>query len=307
MKKVNSSWRWWRGWRAGIGVPMAVDRTRLRIPHLGFLWRRTILPLGIVAFLVLSAVVLPPAASKEEQKDTEGGSNPGVDPNVVKALDQMGAYLRTLTAFDVESTNSTDEVLENGQKVQFDGTVQLQVRRPNKLHAEVKTDRKHREFFYDGQTFTVFGRRVNYYASVPAPPTLRELLAILAQRYGIEVPLADLILWGTQGDRTSRLTSAIDLGPSTIRGAECEQYALREEGVDWQVWIQKGETPLPRKLVITTTSIPSQPQYVTVMNWNLTPKLDEATFSFSPPEGAMRIVLQTADGKVARQSERRGK
>ena len=166
---------------------------------------------------------------------------------MVKALDKMGAYLRTLTAFEVESTNSTDEVLDTGQKVQFDGTARLQVRRPDKLHAEVKTDRKHREFFYDGKTFTLFGRRVNYYATVPAPPTLRELVIELAERYGIEPPLADLFFWGSEDDRHSDLRSAIDLGPSTIGGTECEQYALREEGVDWQIWIQKGDTPLAAK------------------------------------------------------------
>ena len=256
--------------------------------------------------LLLSAVLLPQVASSGQQDNAGGGSNPTVDPNVVKALDKMGAYLRTLTAFDIQATNSTDEVLDNGQKVQFDGTVHLQVRRPDKLHAEIKNDRKHREFFYDGKTFTLFGRRVNYYAAVPAPPTLRELAIELAERYGIETPLADLFLWGSEGNRASDLRSAIDLGPSTIGGTECEQYALREEGVDWQIWIQKGDTPLPRKLVITTTSDPAQPQYVVVMNWNTTARFDDATFSFSPPEGAMRIVLQTADGKVAPQSQRRG-
>ncbi len=265
--------------------------------------RYSIIPLGILVLLVLSAVVLPPAASQDQPGTAGGGSNPGVDPNVVKALDKMGAYLRTLTAFEVESTNSTDEVLDTGQKVQFDGTAHLQVRRPNKLHVEVKTDRKHREFFYDGKTFTLFGRRVNYYATVPAPPTLRELAIELAKRYGIEPPLADLFFWGSEDNRASDLRSAIDLGPSTIGGTECEQYALREEGVDWQVWIQKGDTPLPRKLVITTTSDPAQPQYVSVLKWNLTPKLEDAIFRFTPPQGAMRIVLQTADGKVAPQSQ----
>jgi hypothetical protein len=267
-------------------------------------WRQTI-PLGILVLLAVSAVWLP-AASQDPQGSTGGGSSLGVDPNVVKALDRMGAYLRTLTAFDVEATTSTDEVLDTGQKVQFDGTAQLQVRRPDKLHAEVKTDRKHREFFYDGKTFTVFGRQVDYYATVPAPPTLRELVTVLAQRYGIAIPLADLFFWGAEDERAANLRSAIDLGPATVAGTECEQYALRQEGVDWQVWIQKGDSPLPRKLVITTTSDPAQPQYVSVLKWNLNPKLSDATFSFSPPQGAMRIVLQTADGKVAPQSKGQG-
>jgi hypothetical protein len=265
--------------------------------------RYSVLPLGILVLLLLSAVLLLPAASSGQPEKAGGGSNPGVDPNVVAALDKMGAYLRTLTAIDVESTYSTDEVLETGQKVQFDGTARLQARKPDKLHAEVKTDRKHREFFYDGKTFTLFGRRVNYYATVPAPPTLRELFLALAQDYGIEVPLVDLFFWGAQGEHPTDLRSAMDLGPSTIGGTECEQYALRQEGVDWQIWIQKGDSPLPRKLVITTTSDPAQPQHVSYLHWNLTPKLDDTLFGFSPPQGAMRIVLQTTNGQVAQQAQ----
>jgi hypothetical protein len=260
-----------------------------------------------LVFLLLAAGSLSRSQDQNQaastQTQTPPRKPPGIDPNVVKALDKMGAYLRTLTAFEVESAASLDEVLETGQKVQFDGTARLQVRRPNRLHAEVKTDRKHREFFYDGETFTLFGRRVNYYASVPAPSTLRELAVELAERYGIEVPLTDLFLWGTEDNRAADLRSALDLGPGTVAGTECEHFALREEGIDWQVWIQKGDTPLPRKLVITTTSDPAQPQYVSVLKWNLTPKLDEAAFSFSPPPGAMRIVLQSAGGQVAQQAQ----
>jgi hypothetical protein len=45
--------------------------------------------------------------------------------------------------------------------------------------------------------------------------------------------------------------------------------------------------------VITTTSEPSQPQYVAVLKWDLAPKLDDKTFTFVPPKGAQKIELAT--------------
>jgi hypothetical protein len=60
---------------------------------------------------------------------------------------------------------------------------------------------------------------------------------------------------------------------------------------------------LPRKLIVTTTSEPAEPQYSSVLKWNLNPKFADATFNFSPPRGAMRIVLQTANGQVGQQAK----
>jgi hypothetical protein len=61
---------------------------------------------------------------------------------------------------------------------------------------------------------------------------------------------------------------------------------------DFQVWIEAGARPLPRKLVITTLSDPTQPQHSMLLTWTLNPKLDEAEFKFTPPPGAQRIVFE---------------
>jgi len=81
----------------------------------------------------------------------------------------------------------------------------------------------------------------------------------------VEVPLVDLFYWGSERNRTSDVTSAIDVGPSQVNDVTCEHFAFRQDGVDWQVWIQRGDFPLPRKLIITTTSDDARPQFSSVM------------------------------------------
>src|SRR4029079_2431519 len=105
---------------------------------------------------------------------------------------KMGAYLRTLKAFQVRSDTSRDEVLDNGQSVAYDGIVDMLVQRPDRLRAEVTSDRQQRDYFYDGKSFTFGARRVNYYATVPAPPTIAQLADRLEEQYSLEMPLADL-------------------------------------------------------------------------------------------------------------------
>ena len=49
--------------------------------------------------------------------------------------------------------------------------------------------------------------------------------------------------------------------------------------------------PLPRKLVITNRGDEARPQSVTIMDWNLKPAFNEATFRFTPPKGATKIEI----------------
>jgi len=223
------------------------------------------------------------------------GGTQTVDKDAVAALDKMGAYLRSLKAFQVKATTSRDEVLDNGQKVQFASTQDVLVQRPNKFRGELSSDEKHRMFFYDGKTFTLYADRPGYYASVPAPSTLGELSDRLETKYDIELPLSDLFLWGTDKAHGGAITSAVDVGPSEVEGTSVEQYAFRQNGMDWQVWIQQGEYALPRKLVITTTTDDSRPDYSAVFDWNLAPSFNDAAFTFDPPSDAKRIVLKETD------------
>ena len=92
--------------------------------------------------------------------------------------------------------------------------------------------RKDREYFYNGRSFTINAPRTGYYATVRAPATIARLVNDLSARFGIQLPLADLFYWGTPRARTDLITSAIDVGPSTIDGVATEQYALRQPGLD---------------------------------------------------------------------------
>jgi hypothetical protein len=133
---------------------------------------------------------------------------------------------------------------------------------------------------------------------VPAPATIKEVAQVLNDRYGIELPALDLFAWGTDQVDTSRIRAADFLGVVMIDGRPTDHFALRQEGFDWQVWVEHGRTPLPRKLVIVTTSDPARPQHAIQMRWNLAPKFAAGTFDFKPPAGSQRIAIRQVDGTV---------
>jgi hypothetical protein len=242
---------------------------------------------AVLAALALATVAVPAVAQTP-------ATSAAVDPAAVKALTDMAAYLRNLKAFQVESATTTDEVEDDGQLIQHTAKVNFVVQIPNKLLVNASGDRNERSFIYDGRTFTMFARRIGYYATVPAPPTLRELDDALSDNYGIDLPLADLFRFGSPNWKGADIKAAMDVGPSEVDGITCEHYAFRQDEVDWQVWIQKGDYPLPRKLVITTTTDAARPQHTATFTWNLAPSFNEESFTFVPPSGAHKIVLTPA-------------
>jgi hypothetical protein len=221
-----------------------------------------------------------------DQKNTD------IDPAAMAALDKMGTFLRTLTVFQVKAAETKDDVWDNGQAIQTSQVIDLLAARPNRFRAQIKSDDTDAFFLYNGKDFTVYGHLVNYYATVPAPPTIGELIEKIDEKYGIDMPLVDLFMWGSaQSSAAQAVTSAIDIGPGSIEGTTCEQYAFRQEGLDWQIWIQLGAYPLPRKLILTTTDEEARPRFTQILTWNLAPSFNDEAFTFDPPKDAQRIAI----------------
>jgi hypothetical protein len=244
---------------------------------------------------MLTALAIALALMAVSTEAQQPASTPTVDPDAVARLDSMAAYLRALKTFQVEAATTTEGVLEDGQKVQFASVVNALARMPDRLRITLNSDRRDRLYLYDGKEFTMFAQRANYYATAPAPPTIGKLADELDERYGIGLPLEDLFRWGAPQEKAAiskeAITSAMFVGPSEIGGVTCGQYAFRQDGLDWQVWIQMGDHPLPRKLVLTTLTDEARPQYTAIFTWNLAPSFNEAAFKFVPPSGAGRAAL----------------
>jgi hypothetical protein len=237
------------------------------------------------------AVALAVGTTAGAMAQTSAAGSADIDPDAMAALQKMGEYMRTLRAFQVHCDTVREDVLTDGQKVSFHGKVDLLVSRPDRLREDIKGDLHQRLYLYNGKNVTIWAGLLGYYTTVPAPPTLRELADRLADKYGIELPLEDLFYWGTDQSKVSAITAATDIGPGDVEGVTCGHYIFRQPGVDWQIWIQLGDYPLPRKFIITTMTDEARPQYSNTMTWNLAPSFNDAAFQFDPPPGSHKISI----------------
>jgi hypothetical protein len=217
-------------------------------------------------------------------------TKPVVDPSADKLLKRMGDYLAEAPFFSVNAEIWQDVQTGSGQQIQAGRTVDLQVRRPDRFHAEVHSARRNRGLFYDGKSITLLNRVQNFYGSVPAPATLDQALDTASERFGIEMPLEDLIVSDPYQSAMQKIVSGRDIGPVTVLGTPCEHLAFSLGSVDWQIWIEDGMKPIPRKIVITYKDEEGTPEYTAIFsNWDFQTKLSDFLFTFEPPPGAAKI------------------
>jgi hypothetical protein len=245
--------------------------------------------LACCAGLLLAA----PDIAAERHRAAAPAEAEKIDPDAMAALDKMGAELRSHQTFELKSDVTNEDVLADGQKLQYQGTVEMQARRPDRFKIEASSDLRDRVIYYDGKKVTVFSPRLGYYASFDAPPTIRETLQQASDKYGIEIPLSDMFAWGTDPSMTARIKSAFLVRPEHINGQLCNHYAFRGEKADFQIWIQQNGPALPCKLVITNRSDASMPQYTSVMHWSFPDSIPDNVFAFEAPSNAKKIMLAT--------------
>jgi hypothetical protein len=216
-----------------------------------------------------------------------------VDPHADELLKRMGDYLGQAQFFSVSAEVWQDVQLASGQRVQAGRTIELQVRRPNRLRAEVHSTRRNRELVYDGKAITLFNRAQNFYGTAHASGSLDEAMDVACERFGITMPLEDFVRSDPHKDLVQKATSGVDIGPVTVLGVPCEHLAFTQDNIDWQIWIESGARPVPRKFVITYKDEADSPQYTAIFaDWDFTTKLPDFVFQFEPPAGAAKIKVK---------------
>ena len=248
--------------------------------------------------LALSLLVLSLASARLQAQTAPAASAAAarpaavaVDPAAIQALKDLGAHLVTLKRFQVSNALTGERVLADGQKLQHSATATLDVVRPNMLRAVMVSARAERELIFDGKTVTLWTPAQKYYSTVPFTGTLGELSNRLEEKFGVEIPLSDLFVWGTPAASFDKIESAMMAGQDFIGKDLCDHYAFRQGKLDWQIWITVGSKPLPRKIVISNRVDEERPQSVSLIDWNLKPGFANSVFKFTPPKGATAVEL----------------
>ena len=220
-------------------------------------------------------------------------------PDPAALLQEMSSYLASLEAFELQANVAFDDVPLPDTKVLYSGSMEVHLRRPDRLHVTYRDDLTARELWLDGSTVTVLAPTENLWAAAKAEPSIDATLSMLAADYDLSIPLDDLLVSDPHSTLTANVKADRYVGLHDVNGVPCHHLIFGQETINWQVWIEAGPRPLVRKAVITYKTLPMAPQFaVVITGWNLNPVLSDAHFQPEIPEDAGRIeILATEEAK----------
>jgi hypothetical protein len=237
----------------------------------------------------------PPAAAGK------GSARPRqVDARADELMRKMSQLLARTPRLALEADETFDEVYAAAPRVQFTNLRRMAVVRPDHFAADASGDTLNRASWYDGKTLTALDKDNNTYMKLESPGTVDSTLDKVADLYDVVIPLSDFVYSDPYATLMEGVVYGEYLGIHQAAGVPCHHLAFSQQEVDWQIWIDAGELPLPRKLLISYSEEPGVPQYTaTVRRWSLDPKFGDDLFVFEAPEGAKQVPLPPARNAAA--------
>jgi hypothetical protein len=234
-------------------------------------------------------VPAPPAPeAKAPAPQAQPAKAQDIDPKQV--VRQMCDYLKSLKEFSFKGEVTDDHTFSAGNKLQFAFDLEGYVKRPDKIRLNAKGDLQNKEFFYDGKAITIYDTVKKVYATAAMPPTIDEALAKANSDYGIRLIAAQLAKTNLFEEITKGVKDQVYVGEGTVFGVKCQHVAFDKEKTVVQLWVEASDKPVLRKAVLTYKDVDFSPQWTLYLTeWNVSPKLADNLFAFSPPQGAEKI------------------
>jgi hypothetical protein len=212
----------------------------------------------------------------------------------IAALRRMSEFLATRRALRFEAEIHYDAIQESGQKIEFGSHRRIAIKRPNQARVEVTHREGTRELItFDGERLSAVVPTSHAFASIEFAGSFVDALDHLVDEYGFASPVSDLLRADLADDVEARAIAGRRIGAVTIDGTICEHLAFSAEHVDFQLFIARGEKPIPLRLVIDYHAEEGSPQFRTMLrDWELEPDLPDSSFRIVPPAGAQRVPFE---------------
>ena len=211
---------------------------------------------------------------------------------ILKAMtDYTGAQKSISATFDSDIEVITPAL----QKIQFTSSGQIKLNRPDKLRIRRTGGYADVELVFDGKTLSLYGNNAKSYVQADAAGSVDEVIDTLQAHTGAAMPGTDLLLTHSYDELMANVIDGEHIGLGVVDGVECEHLAFRGTDTDWQIWIEAGARPVPRKYVITSKTMAGAPQYtLRIKDWKTDAIADADAFVFKPPAGATKANLDSS-------------
>ena len=249
--------------------------------------------LGLLAAMAVTGVPAPVASAEGEAQ------------NILKA---MADYVSRQENLSLRYDADVEVVTPAVEKIQFSASGNVTMSRPNKFRISRTGGYADVELISDGSSVTIVDRGGNRFAQLPAAASFDAAVDRLRAEAPLEIPGADLLLSKPYEELMAGVLEAKHVGRGVVEDVECEHLAFRNLDTDWQIWVEVGDRPLPRKYVITSKAVGAAPQYtLRLRDWKTGVSPAPDAFAFKPPQGSSGVTITAAQGHRRNSSGRRSR
>jgi hypothetical protein len=205
----------------------------------------------------------------------------------------MSDYVASQKNISLTYDSDVEVITADVEKIQFTSSGTVLLSRPDKVRASRTGGYADFEIVFDGKTVSGFGKNINAYTQIESAGSIDQLITKLRGMNLLTAPGADLHGSHVFDDLMADVIVAKHIGRGVIDGVECEHLAFRDRDIDWQLWVEVGARPIPRKYVITSKGVGAAPQYtLRIKEWKTDPPISADAFTFAPPQGAKKVALE---------------
>jgi hypothetical protein len=243
----------------------------------------------VLRFLTFTVIAIGGSLCTTDSRAAE----PAIEDKAMNSVMRMAELLAKAQRLSVTANIGYDVGQVWGQKLEFGAIRKITVHRPNRLAVDITNrDGTRRGFRYDGKQIAFFGLEEKAYATAQKTGDIDAALTYFTRDLRMPWPMAELFSNTFPKTIRNKVSEAYFIEEATISGTPCDHIALRNDLVDMQMWIAKGDEPVLERLVITYKLEDGQPQFwADLRDWNFSPDTPDSLFEFAPAEGAKRIVF----------------
>jgi hypothetical protein len=205
--------------------------------------------------------MLPGAVTPGQAQDT----NPNIDPQASEILQNMSYFLGSKSEYTFKADAMFDVLISGERKIQYSAQETVFIQKPDKFTIEYVTDIGGYKIWYTGGQATILSLPTNDFSLTPLPGSINQALKKLLEEYSFAPALSEFLFINTYRAMTENVISGAYFGTSKVFGTKCNHLAFVQDNIDWQVWIDAGRRPVPRKLVITYKNLPGSPQFIAIL------------------------------------------
>jgi len=216
------------------------------------------------------------------------------DAKAVEVLKKMSALKSTLDQVTIKGVSFTDARLGGGLMVSNSEEVHVSINRPGSLHIGSFDGETKKSLYFNKGQLTIYNSTTKLYAQASIPDDIDAAAEFALEELGIEAPLLDMIY----KDASVHLLGSDDTilyltDKARVGGANCHHLAIRGSEIDVQLWVEEGDRPLVRKIMIMSKWEGGSPRFTANLNWDTSPKFEPGLFEFKAPEDAVKIEFVT--------------